>query len=473
MLHKDFIGFAFLFFVVMASRFPFLWAGYGVEEDPWLLALTAKNIAQSGAYEMSRAPGHPLQEIIYALMWDAGPFAYNLMSAVMSVIAVLFFALSLRQLGFRHYLYAAFAFAFTPVVFISSTYTMDYMWAMAFVMSGFYFLTSPPSPLLKERGVRGEVLAGILLGLSLGCRITSALMLIPFSILLFYGERNLKKILTLVTTTFVVALLVYFPVLKEYGLLFFTYSDQFPYPNFFKMMYKATIGVFGTVGVTTILFLLIKILLDKRNNREKVNSFPFGRIGWVCIIVIILYTLAYLRLPQKSAYLIPIIPFVILLFGTFLSTLSFRIFCVLLTLSSFFFSVNLTDSFRGAKYSPLAIRFSLAGQEIFIDLLTGPLFSDYTKRLNKMEFTRTVLERTEIERNKIVLLCGWWYNQLLVEQWERKKNPDVIFTFYLNENAMKKYISEGYRIYYLPEQDIYNDLYLKINITGSVAKPYF
>ena len=106
----------FLGLVVFISRLPFLSAGFGAEEDSWLLPLTAKNIALSGHYELSRAPGHPLQEIIYSFIWNANPFYYNLLSAIAGVIAVLFFALALRQLDLKHYLFAAFAFAFTPIV---------------------------------------------------------------------------------------------------------------------------------------------------------------------------------------------------------------------------------------------------------------------------------------------------------------------------------------------------------------------
>src|SRR4051812_5868931 len=121
----------FLSVIVFLSRLPLLWAGFGAEEDSWLLPLTAKHIALNGTYQMSRAPGHPLQELLYSLMWNAGPSAYNLISAISSVIATLFFALALRNLEFKHYLFAAFAFAFTPIVFVSSTYAIDYMPALA------------------------------------------------------------------------------------------------------------------------------------------------------------------------------------------------------------------------------------------------------------------------------------------------------------------------------------------------------
>lgn len=489
----------FLSLVVFLSRLPFLWAGYGSEEDAWLLPLTAKNIALNGIYEMSRAPGHPLQELIYSLMWNAGPFAYNLISAIASVIAVVFFALSLKNLNFKHYLFAAFAFAFTPIIFISSTYTIDYMLAMAFVMGSFY-LASPlpvrqagPTPLQKERGVRREVLAAVFLGLAIGFRLTSAAMLIPFCILLFsYNKSGLKKIILFTGLTIIIGMLTYIPVIKTYGFSFFTYSDQFPYPNIPKVFFKATIGVFGLIGVLAIIiFSASPRPSPSEREEERANSSPSdNRRLWVstpsegaklaggalilsCITVILIYILSYLRLPQKSAYFIPAVPFIILMFGYYLSGRAFKIFCVLLTMSSFFFSVNLTDPLRGSEHSSLAMQFKAAGQKIFIDPLTGPVFSDYTKRLNKIAFTEQVYQRTIHENRKTILICGWWYNELLVRNWNNTQNMKVLLVFYINKSAMEKYISEGYTIYYLPEQNLYNDQFSQMSCTDSFSKPYF
>ncbi|MFI5163825.1 MAG: ArnT family glycosyltransferase [Bacteroidia bacterium] len=463
LLNRNFSELVFLFLTVLISRIPFLFAGFGSEEDSWLLPLTAKNIALSGQYELSRAPGHPLQEIIYSCMWNSVPFYYNLLSAVMSVIAVLFFALSLKQLGFKHYLFAAYAFAFTPIVFISSTYTIDYMPAMAFVMVSFYFL-------LRNY----FLLSGVFLGLAIGFRITSGLMLIPFCMLLLpFSKERLKGILFLSIGTTIIGLLTYLPVIKTYGFSFFTFSDQFPYPNLAKVFYKATFGVFGTIGVGTIIFYKLKIVIGKFGLKEKMLSsgMPVDLFR-ACLIVLVIYIISYLRLPQKSAYLIPIIPFIILMFGYFLSSGQFKLFCLLITMSSFLFSMNLTDSLRGAAHSPLSMKFTLAGQETFIDPLTGPAFSDHSKRLHKINFTKKVLEKTKAQQAKTVLICGWWYNELRVEMWNYEKNKNIEFVFYIDKKTMEKYISEGYDIYYLPEQDLYNDQFSQMNYTDSVAKPY-
>ena len=453
----------FLALVVFLSRLPFLSVGFGTEEDSWLLPLTAKNIALSGHYELSRAPGHPLQEIIYSWMWNANPFYYNLLSAIASVIAVVFFALALKQINFKHYLFASFAFAFAPIVFISSTYTIDYMLAMAFILGSFYFL-------LKNN----FWLAGIFLGIAIGFRITSAAMLIPFCIFLLpITKGSLKNIFILALTSYIVGLLSYFPVIKTYGFSFFTFADQFPYPNLTKVFYKATIGVFGTIGILTIIGVKLKTVLKILS--KKLNLIPQElpkNIFYASCCAIIIYFISYFRLPQKSAYLIPAIPFVILFYGYYLSSKGFKIFCTLLTLSSFLFSINITDSFRGAKYSSLAMKFQTSGQEIFIDPLTGPVFSDYTKRINKINFTEEIFQKTRIEENKIVLICGWWYNELLLRNWNCEENQNVKLIFYTDKSSIEKYISDGYEIYYLPEQNIYNDQFSQMNFTDSIAKPY-
>lgn len=458
------IQFVLFLLLVFFSRLPFLWSGFGAEEDSWLLALTAKNIALSGKYEMSRAPAHPLQELIYSLLYRNGlsAFSTNILSAIGSVIATAFFSLALKTMGFRNYLFAGLAFAFVPVVYVSSTYTIDYMLAMAFIMAGFYFI------------VRKQVfLAGIMIGIGIGFRITSGAMVLPFVMMLFF---LLNKKVTNALMFFIIAVLVgvaaYVPVFNVYGFSFFTYADQFPYPNLLKIIFKASFGVFGLIGIITIVFYGIKIICNKKVTNENNMMLSSKNMFSVCIVVFALYTISYLRLPQKSAYLIPIVPFTIIAFGIFLPTNSFRIFCLLMMLSSFFFSINLTDPLRGAKHTRFATKITIAGQEIFIDPLTGPIYSDYTKRLNKIRYTEEVYQKISLQKEKIVLICGWWYNQLLVRNWNETVNENVELVFYISKEEMEGYISKGYAIYYLPEQNLYNDLNSGMNYTDSVAKPF-
>ncbi len=111
------------FFTVLLSRLPFLNAGYGLDADSWRVIHSARLINLTGQYTASRLPGYPLQEYVLSLFWRGGPFACNLITAVLSSFSFLFFALSLKKLQSRDYIVGALALAFTPIVYINSTTT--------------------------------------------------------------------------------------------------------------------------------------------------------------------------------------------------------------------------------------------------------------------------------------------------------------------------------------------------------------
>src|SRR3989344_4730822 len=134
------LPFFILFIVVFISRLPLLSAGYGVEEDSWGIALAGAHTALTGIYEPSRFPGHPVHEFIYSAFPFHPEWFYNLFSAFFSAIATLFFALILKHLKFKHFLIASLALGFTPVFYISSTYTIDFIWTIAFILISFYCL---------------------------------------------------------------------------------------------------------------------------------------------------------------------------------------------------------------------------------------------------------------------------------------------------------------------------------------------
>lgn len=456
-----------LFVTVLLSRMPFLYAGYGVEEDSWGIALAAFHTHLSGVYEPSRLPGHPVQELIYSAIWGTGPVVFNGLCAIFSAVAALFFALILKHLQFKHFFIAAFAFAFVPVFYISSTYTIDFVWTQAFVMISLYYL-------LKNK----LFICGIFLGLAIGCRITTGAMLLPFMILI-WQDKNLKNnginFLKISSPMAVIAFLAFIPVIQQFGLSFFMYYDQFPYPPISKVLYKMTIGVFGTVGVIAIGFSLLLILLHKKKQTfgENFEISLNKRILTASVAAIVLYIISYFRLPQKSGYMITIIPFIILLAGYYLNSNHFKFLCCAFIVSSFVCSINLTDKARGAAYSKNAILFTVSGQEIFFDPFSGPIFSDYSKRKQKIKFTEQVLQKTDYISSKTVIIAGWWYNELMVEMITKNRNNFVIFESYIDSTKIDKYMAAGYEITYLPEQNIYNDLMYKMDKTNSISKAFY
>lgn len=455
-----------LFILVFISRIPFLNAGYGVEEDSWGIALAAFHTKLTGIYEPSRLPGHPVQELLYSALWGTGEIVFNGLCALFSAISAVYFALILKYFQFKHFFIAALAFAFVPVYYISSTYTIDFVWTEAFVLISFYSL-------LKNR----FILCGIFLGLAIGCRITSGAMLLPFMIVI-WQQQNLKQnsynLLKIGIPMSLITLLAFMPVIQQFGLSFFMYYDQFPYPPITKILYKMILGVFGLVGTIAIGYLILHILFTKNNQTG--NLFTNGlskRIIIASYTIIILYIISYFRLPQKSGYMIPLIPFVIILIAYYAnSSRQFKALCIALIASSFVCSINLTDKIRGATHSKYAVVFNASGQEIFFDPLSGPIFSDYSKRKLKMAYTQSVREKAHSINEKTVVIAGWWYNEIMVENIEKNQNNFVTFEFYIDSEKIKNYLADGYKITYLPEQDKYNDLMYKMQLTNTIATPY-
>ena len=94
----------FLALSVLLSRIPFLDAGYGVEEDSWGIAVAAYHTWLYGVMEASRLPGHPVNEWVYSLLWGYGPWLYNFLSALCSVVCFLIFYRIAKHLQIKQFL---------------------------------------------------------------------------------------------------------------------------------------------------------------------------------------------------------------------------------------------------------------------------------------------------------------------------------------------------------------------------------
>lgn len=454
--------------VTLLTRLPFLFDGYGVEEDSWGLVVNSFEMHETGHYVASRFPGHPLQEYAYSIIHQAPDWAYNSLSLVMSLVAVTYFYLALRKMQLSVAFPAAMMFGFTPVFFISGTYTIDFAWSIGFVMASFYFLLD-----------RKLLLSGILLGMATGCRITSEAFLLPWFLLLWsrLDRRTwIFNCIKLSVPAVLIGIAWYIPVYLQYGKSFFDYSDQFPYPSLPKLVYKASIGVFGMTGMLLMLFFAWPALRNwRRKELQPLALFRTERVILACLMIILLFTVSYLRLPQKSGYMVPLIPFVVLLFALTLESRIFRYMSLLSLLAPFVLSVNLTDPIRGSESGATAVKFTVSGQEIFIDPLSGPILSERSKRINKLEYCSRVEQALDTMSSKDLVICGWWYNELLTT-YLRVSNPDKRpkpgLLFYKECSYLDSALSEGCKIYYLPEQNLYNDLMFGQECTDSRAQAF-
>src|SRR5262249_54732778 len=145
----------------------------GADPDAWRIAGAARDFARTGHYEASRFPGAPVVEITDSFLLRFGERTLPVVGALWGAITCVAFYVALRRRGVRACCWAALALAFTPVFWIHTTDAMDYSWALGLAL------------IALALAVHGRAsLAGAALGLAIGCRIATAVLIVPIALLL-------------------------------------------------------------------------------------------------------------------------------------------------------------------------------------------------------------------------------------------------------------------------------------------------
>jgi len=409
------IGGICLFALVFISRLPFLDAGYGLNIDAWRVARVARDIATTGQYSVSRFPGYPLQEIVCAFFWQGGPRALNGLSAVFAAIAATAFGAISRKLGCRDWFIAGLALAATPIFFVSSVCSKDYIWALAFVLLSFLC------------ALNGRVgIAGALLGVATGCRITSAAMVLPIAIVIFnMTPRPWLAIAKLIVVAEGVAFLAFFPVWSRYGMHFFTFYGNHARPNWEIILGRATLQVWGGIGLIGVAAAALSACLG-RKQVYCTRSWIVASLFMVCAI----YTAAYLRLPDQAGYLLPIVPAVLLLLCLFASRLFLQIAFACLLLTSF---IDLTPK----------------------GLISGAILRDHNLRMKNLVNIRDFLEFTESAPGNNIFVVGDSEPEIAVLT-PHLLNGRNHYVYLMNASEAKTAVDDGWALYYLPTMRQFN-----------------
>lgn len=403
-----------LFFVVLASRLPFLAEGFGTDPDSWRIALSALKFHQYNVYEVSRFPGNPVVEIANSWLLNSTPIFNNLATAILSAISVVLFFRVLVHFKIRQAFLAALTLAFVPIFYLSSVTTMDHVWAFCFFMAA--FLSVLQSQIL---------VAGILLGAAIGCRITYGAMLIPFGLWIYWHHPLSRRALSvLITTTLLSGVAFFSPVLLKYGFNFFTYySGKTP---LYILGYKLTVGVWGIWGL-----LLFPISMHQFYiaNKTNLNEPSQKRLFTFLSTAIALYLLAFLKLPEDSAYLIPTLPFLLIFCFQFFS-LRAAIFSLCLMFTSSFFMHVYKDGFH----------------------LRGPILYDFKMRKDNGKYLSSLMKSPLIQNEKNLIVAGYWLpfiDYLSTSQ----KNLKSTFVYELNSEQLTHWQKQGRQLFFLKDQN--------------------
>ena len=297
--------FAVLATIFMLTRLPFAGYGHGTDPDAWRVAMTAHHLLETGEYFPSRLPGNPLHELIITLFIPGGWTAANLATAFAALVGVYLFARILKHHGLPYAGLVTVGFAFTPLLFINSIATMDYMWTLTFILASYLSMLHGRS-----------VWAGVFIGLAIGSRLQSVILLPAFGYYL-WRTNDWREVIPMGMAAGGVAAICFAPVLNAYGLEFLNYYDaSVGYQDVIRLLGKEALGILGGLGVLAGTALSLPRLLKLPG--DAIRDPLVGT--WVLVIAI--YFASFTRLPHEIAYLIPVFPFGLLIMARYFTRLA-------------------------------------------------------------------------------------------------------------------------------------------------------
>ena len=381
------LPFLILAIFYVGSRVYWLDLGYGTDPDAWRVALVADYLWEEGEYLPSRLPGYPLHEFVTALFIKGGWIATNLSTVAISLAGVYVFAWLARRLKTANAGFLTLGFAFAPLLWINSVMTMDYMWALTFLLGAYVALTYKHSSI-----------AGVSLGIAAGFRLTSLFMLPVFWLLLFRtNERSQVRPFTLaaIATT----LVAFLPVLMTYGADLLNFYDQeVQIEEFIKRLGKDGLGIIGVSALA--LAALVSLRRLWQFPRDLIRD-PHVLV-WVGAIVVLMA--AYTRLPHEIAYLLPLFPFGFFLMARYFSR-GVLVFALAAIVLAGFVDVTSPDDVVGINSSTFTS--ARVGK--------GMLLSDIDTLRNQRDFAEEVRQMTSERRDikkPAVVIVGFIYPEL-------------------------------------------------------------
>lgn len=297
----------FLFLASCAAAYaPWLFLGYGDDPDAYRIVRTGRVLLEEGYYIGSRNPGYLVPELAtMVLSTVGGSVLSNLGTLCMGLVALGAFLVIIQRLGVPNRFVLAAGLAVHPVFWTNATVTMDHVWGLGFLMAGWAALLG-----------RRWWLAGVLLGLAVGSRFTTALAVGGvLAYALYVAKDDRRDVIQAGLVAGVLGAACYLPSAWEFG---WTLGFLQPAGLGGEELWTWTLrlGRWGYKSLylwglpTAILLVVLGVLALRRWPR------PTPPLLWLCLGVFVAYELLFLRFPLDVGYLLPVVPFVLLALGT-------------------------------------------------------------------------------------------------------------------------------------------------------------
>lgn len=287
---------------------PLAFLGFGTEcgyYDSRNVINTAETLIQQHRYIPSRYPGFFVHEIFTALLFMlGGNLLTNLSTMVMSLLVIYFFIKICEYHSIPHRHLLAIFMIIHPLYYTASTFTIDYLWALGLFFIGYTLL-------IKKR----YFIAGIFWGLAIGARLSSVLFVAILPLVYFLSKeqgRN-KALLSLVIAAIIGAnfyILSFLHAGRTFSFLTYYIGDWNWIGHLTRFIYK-NIYFWGLQTCIAFLFLSPFIINGLKINYEQ----RYKNITAASTLIIIMSEVMYFQVPTKKHYLLPVLPFVLMLLG--------------------------------------------------------------------------------------------------------------------------------------------------------------
>lgn len=295
-----------LYIITVLLYLPLTFLGYGSDSDTYGVLWTGARFARTLDYVPSRPPGFLVFETLTWIFNQLGGYHLtNLFVLVMALLVLWGFGQVMERYKVPHAKILSLALILHPVFWLEATSTMDFIVAMGFTWIGFALL-------LKDRWWAG----GVAMALAIGTRATSVIAVGWIYLFLLFTEPTLRKHFLLSGGMAVLlAGVMYLPSadFSKWTLNFLKPAvggEEYwtPYLRMGRFFYKNL--TFWSLPVIAV--FLTGFIHWIKNRKEIAGSSPRWLL-WFCLLVILSYEVFYIQIPTEPAYLLPTVPFVLII----------------------------------------------------------------------------------------------------------------------------------------------------------------
>jgi len=289
--------------------FPLVFLGYGSDSDSQGIVWAGQNFAATLDYVPSRNPGYLVHEAaVYFLSSLGGSLASNLGTLAMALAALISFRRVCGHFGIPNAGLLAGILMVHPFFWANAAATMDYVWALGFFLLGYDLLLSG-----RFTG------AGAAFALAIGSRLSTCILVGAVLLHLFFARPASRRglFLTAALAGFFGAV-CYLPALdftewRPQAWLSASVGDPdlwTPVLRLGRFFYKNLMFW----GIPAVLWLAALAVLAWRERSGRAGLAIPG-LTLLAAAVIAAVEILFLRYPIEMEYLLPLLPFVLMLLG--------------------------------------------------------------------------------------------------------------------------------------------------------------